>query len=346
MAKTYLEEKVKELKKEGFTQINLKEQSSLTSSGSGIGGRTIYDDAFFALRLKNPIRQAGARVITTIGSDEAFVAKTGNITNIQDGSNNPWGYYPINANNADVGLNTCYWQIPVRAVQAYVPIRTALLDDVNAITQAITGDIMLEFAQQEALSMMFNNDQASSTTVNYGATDGLRGLNSYAGSTTSASFGTTGNAITNGLHTIKQVFQAGSSISYADVANLVNALPPQYWDDPSTCMMMHPSTITQLRELTSSTGQPLFVEVGSADGGAVAHVFGFRVVPNSYMDQEGSGKFPIYLGAWDRFVTIADNELINIQILEQTNPGFITIYAEKRVVSTVLDPFAGVRLTY
>ena len=207
MAKTYLEEKVKELKKEGFTQINLKEQSSLTSSGSGIGGRTIYDDAFFALRLKNPIRQAGARVITTIGSDEAFVAKTGNITNIQDGSNNPWGYYPINANNADVGLNTCYWQIPVRAVQAYVPIRTALLDDVNAITQAITSDIMLEFAQQEALSMMFNNDQASSTTVNYGATSGLRGLNSYAGSTTSASFGTTGNAITNGLHTIKQVFR-------------------------------------------------------------------------------------------------------------------------------------------
>jgi len=345
MATNYLQEQMQKAFKKGHAEINLKEASSLTGSGSGIGGRTIYDDAFFALRLNNPIRTAGARVITTIGSDEAFVAKTGNVTNIQNG-NNPWGYYPINTDNATPGLNTCYWQMPLQTVQASVPIRIAFMDDVNAIQQAIMGDLMLEFAQQEALSMMFNNDQSGSTTTNYGATSGLRGLNSYAGSTTSASFGTTGNAITNGLHTIKQVVQAGASIAYNDVASVVSALPPQYWTDPSVCWMMHPTTILQLRELTSSTGQPLFVEVGDDDGGAVAHVFGFRVCANSYMDTVGSGKFPIYLGAWDRFVTIADNELMTIQTLEQTNPGFITIYAEKRVVSTVLDPFAGVRLTY
>jgi HK97 family phage major capsid protein len=346
MATTYIQEQIKKAFKQGNAEINLKEASNLTGSGSGIGGRTIYDDAFASLRLTNPIRYAGARVITTIGSDEAFVAKTGNITNIQSGSNNPWGYYPINANNAGTGLNTCYWQQPVQAIQAWVPLRTALIEDINAISDAIMSDIMMEFSQQEALSMMFNNDQAGSTTVNYGATSGLRGLNSYSGSTSSASFGTTGSAITNGLHTIKQVLQTGASITYNDVVSVANALPPQYWNDSSTCWMMHPTTILQLRELTSSTGQPLFVEVGDQDGGAVAHVFGFRVVPNSYMDVTGSGKFPIYLAAWDKFVTIADNELMNIQTLEQTYPGFITVFAEKRVVSTVRDVFAGVRLTY
>jgi hypothetical protein len=30
--------------------------------------------------------------------------------------------------------------------------------------------------------------------------------------------------------------------------------------------------------------------------------------------------------------------------MEQTAPGFITMFAEKRMVSTVRDPFAGVRL--
>jgi hypothetical protein len=32
-------------------------------------------------------------------------------------------------------------------------------------------------------------------------------------------------------------------------------------------------------------------------------------------------------------------------MFEQTSPGFVTIYAEKRVVSTVRDPFAGVRMS-
>jgi hypothetical protein len=35
---------------------------------------------------------------------------------------------------------------------------------------------------------------------------------------------------------------------------------------------------------------------------------------------------------------------MNVQAFEQTTPGFITLYAEKRLVSTVRDPFAGIRL--
>jgi HK97 family phage major capsid protein len=337
-------EAIKTAIKKGEATVNLKEASALTGSGSGVGGRTIYDDAFASLRQNNPIRNAGARVITTIGSDEAFVVKTGDVTNIQSGVLNPWGY-PINSNNSVNGIATSYWQLPVRSVNAVVPIREAVLSDINNIDPAIVGDIALEFAQQEALSMMLNNDQAGSTTYNYGATLGLRGLNYYTGGT-SAAFGSNGPAMTNGIHTVKEVTQASASaVSYNDLANLAGALPPQYWTDPTTCWMMHPTTITLLRELvTTGSNIPYFLEVGDSDGGAVVYLFGFPVVPNPYMELAGSGNNPVYLAAWSQFVTIADNELMSIKMFEQTNPGYMTLFAEKRVVSTIRDVFAGVRL--
>ena len=58
----------------------------------------------------------------------------------------------------------------------------------------------------------------------------------------------------------------------------------------------------------------------------------------------GSGKFPVYLAAWEKFVTIADHELMSIKMFEQTKPGFISLFAEKRICSTIRDVFAGVRL--
>lgn len=398
--------------KDGEATVNLKEASALTGSGSGIGGRVFYDDAFASLRMSNPIRKF-ARQFMTKDSDAQFVAKTGNITNIQNGAvvtgsitgttltvtavtsgtlrvgqtlsgtginegtyisalgtgiggtgnytvvgdtsatsttitatGNPWGYYPINNNNATTGLNTSIWQLPMRAIQASVPIRTAFIDDVNAIEQAIVKDISLEMAQQEALSMMFNNDQSGSTTGYYGATVGLRGLNSYPNSFSSASFGSSGISLTNGLHTVLGVEAEGASaVSYNDIANLAGALPPQYWTEPTTAWMMHPTTIKNLRELTGgSTGLPVFLEVGDVDGGAVTRIFGFPVIANPYMDIAGANKYPIYLACWDCFVSIADNELLKLQMFEQTSVGFVTMFAEKRVCSTIRDVFAGVRL--
>jgi HK97 family phage major capsid protein len=338
-------EAVKEAIVSGKAKVNLKEASALTGSGSGVGGRVIYDDAFAALRYGNPLRMAGARVITTIGSDEAFVLNTGNVTDIQVSTNNPWGY-PLNNNNATTGEAVQFWQIPVRVLNASAPIRTAVLSDVNYLEETIVADIALQFAQQEALSMMYNNDQSGSTTANYGATAGLRGLNSYSGSTSAASFGTNGSAITNGLHTVLQVTQASASaVSYDDLANLQAALPPQYLYKPTTCWMMHPTTIGALRKLKASTGgSPMFVEVGDDDGGAVIYIFGHKVISNPYMQTAASGNYPVYLAEWERFLTIADREEMNIQRLDQTAPGFITLFAEKRVVSTIRDVFAGVRL--
>ena len=335
---------IKEALQHGQATINLKEASALTGSGSGIGGRVIYDDAFASLRYANPLRKF-SRVIDTIGSDQAFVVKTGNATLIQSGSDNPWGY-PINANTGSPNISTSFWQLPIRCINASVPVRTAVLSDINYLEETIAMDLALEFSQQEALSMMFNNDQSGSTTVNYGATLGLRGLNSYTGSTSSASFGTSGSAITNGIHTVLQVAQASASaVSYDDLANLFGALPAQYLYKPSTAWMMHPTTIQALRKLKASSSNVInFVETGDDDGGAVVYVFGHPVIPNPYMDVAGAGKYPVYLAEWERFFTIADHEEMSIKLTEQTQVGFITFYGEKRVCSTIRDVFAGVRL--
>jgi HK97 family phage major capsid protein len=336
-------ESVKKALLEGSATVNLKEASALTGSGSDVGGRVIYDDAFAPKREHNPLRD-GSRIIQTTGSDQAFVAKVGNATLIQSGTDNPWGY-PVNNNTGSPNIATAFWQLPVRSINAGVPVRTAVMSDIDMLEEAIVSDLMLEFAEQESLSMMLNDDQAGSTTVNYGATSGLRGLNSYAGSTSAAAFGTSGSAITNGLHTVLEVAQASATaISYDDLANLQAALPSQYLYKESTAWMMHPTTIGALRKLKASTTTNNFIEIGDDDGGAVLYIFGHRVIPNPYMQVAGAGNYPVYLAEWNQFFTIADNELMSIKRFDQTAPGFIYLYAEKRVCSTVRDVFAGVRL--
>jgi HK97 family phage major capsid protein len=96
--------------------------------------------------------------------------------------------------------------------------------------------------------------------------------------------------------------------------------------------------------LGGGTAIKQFAETGDSDGGAVVNVFGFPVIANPYIQTTGAGNFNIYLANWPRFVTIADVEEMTIQAMEQTAPGFVTLYAEKRLVSTVRDPFAGIRL--
>ena len=336
-------ESVKQALLEGSATINLKEASALTGSGSGVGGRVIYDDAFASMREHNPLRD-GARIIDTIGSEQAFVVKTGNATLIENSTDNPWGY-PVNDNTGLPNIATSFWQLPVRSLNAGVPIRTAVLSDVNGLEEAVVMDLMLEFSQQEALSMMLNSDQAGSTTVNYGATSGLRGLNGYAGSTTAAAFGTNGSAITNGLHTILQVAQTtASAVTYDDLASLQAALPSQYLYKDTTAWIMHPTTIAAIRKLKLTTTSNNFLEVGDDDGGAVVYIFGHRVIPNPYMDVAGVGKYPVYLAEWAQFFTIADHSEMTLKRFDQTAPGFIYLFAEKRVCSTVRDVFAGVRL--
>lgn len=318
----------------GTVNIDLKEASAITGSGSGVGGRAVFDDAFAALRYANPFRM-GSRIVPVAGSDMQFVAKTGNATN----QTNPWGY-PVQNNVGSPDTNTSIWQLPVRAVTAQLPIRSAVMSDVNGLEATIVEDLALEFAQVEGASMAINSDQAGSTTTSTGATSGLRGLDMYASASTSA-YGTSGTAITNGIHSIATVAQTGGGVVYNDIVDVVNAFPSQYWAMPGNAWHIRPSMIDSLRSLKDTQGLPLFLEVGDEDGAAVGRMFGFPVIPNPYL----STGFPIYLANWPRFLTIGDTEEMSIQMMDQTTPGFVTLYAEKRVVSSVRDPFAGVRMS-
>ena len=318
----------------GKVSIDLREASGITGSGSGTGGNVVFDDAFSALRYANPLRQ-GSREIQVMGSDAQFVAKTGNAAN----STNPWGY-TFTPNTGSPGTDTTIWQLPVRVLVAQLPIRTAVLSDVNNLEQTIVEDIALEFASLEGQSMVTNSDQAGSTTTSTGATDGLRGLDSYVSASVSA-YGTSGTAMTNGIHSIATVSLGGSAVTYNKVVDVAKALPPQYWSLPTTAWHISPAMILALRQLKDTAGLPLFLEVGDSDGAAVGRIFGFPVVPNSYL----STAFPMYLACWSQFLTIGDTGTMTVQMFEQTQPGFMTIFCEKKVVSSVRDPFAGARMS-
>ena len=185
----------------------MKESSSLTGSGAGVGGRTFYDPVFHPLRLINPMRGV-SRSVATDGSTYQFRAKVGNAGAM-------WGY-PINNNtSAGSGIpnptteSTNIWQLTLQDINTQFPIRTAALDDIDGLESNVVDDMLAEFSQQEGLSMIQNNDQGL-TTLPYGGSNGLRGLNQYPGANstytggtfTTAAFGTSGTGSTSGLHSL------------------------------------------------------------------------------------------------------------------------------------------------
>ena len=322
----------KALKEGGKVNIDLREASTLTGSGYGIGGRTYFDDAFTALRYANPFRKVARNIKSPDATAVQFVAKTGNSTGA-----NPWNPNAT-PDTGSPNTATSYWVMPTRIINAQLPIRIAAMDDINGLSDAILKDLALEFSQQEAASMATNNDQAGSVTTTTGGTYGLRGLNVYASG--SAAFGTSGTAITNGIHTIANVNFTSGALEYETLSQMASTLPGQYWD--GAAWMMTPTAIQTLRNyIHGNQASYAFVETGDEDGGALINVFGFPVIVNPYL----SATNPIYLANWERFMTIADVEEFSVQVYEQTAPGFVTLYAEKRLASTVLDPFAGVRST-
>lgn len=316
----------------GKVTIDLREASTLTGSGDGIGGRTYFDDAFSTLRYANPFRMGSRNIKAPNSSAIQFVAKTGNAT-----SANPWNPNAT-PDSGSPNTATAYWVMPTRIINAQLPVRIAALDDINGLKEALLTDLTLEFSQQEGASMATNNDQSGSTTTTTGGTYGLRGLDVYLSG--SAAYGTSGTAITNGIHTLVTTSLGGVAPTYNKITNIANSLPAQYWALPTTAWHMTPTMIQTLRQLKDNQGLPLFLELGEpGEGGAVGSIFGWPVIPNSFL----SDAYPIYLANWDRFLTIADVEEMTVQVFEQTAPGFVTLYAEKRVASTVRDPFAGVR---
>lgn len=338
----------------------LTESSALTAGGDGKGGRTAYDPVFVALRLRNPLRGV-SRTVATDGSSYQFRVKTGN-------AGAQWGY-AIQNNGAATTEDTTIWQLVLKDINVQFPIRTAALDDIDGLEANVVDDMLAEFAQAEATSMIQNNDQSGTgTSVSTGGADGLRGLDQYGGAnatytggtTSTAAFGSSGTGSSSGLHNLATYDQLTSNantvgaanITYKDVINFIYALPQQYWT-PDAKFLINPVLLSQIRGLTDTNGTPVFERMSPLEtDGIVGRLLGFDVVVNKYLDnpsQATAGSagtnslYPMYFADWSRFHTIVDRLNMVVRRYDQTLPGFITFYGEKRLATSVRDPFSGVR---
>lgn len=339
-------------------QAYLNEASLLTAGGDGKGGRTAYDPVFVALRLYNPLRGV-SRTVATDGSSYQFRVKTGN-------AGAQWGY-GIQNNGTPTTENTSIWQIVLKDINVQFPIRTAALDDIDGLEANVVDDMLAEFAQSEAASMIQNNDQSGTgTSVTTGGADGLRGLDQYGGAnatytggtTSTAAFGTSGTGSTSGLHSLATYdqlttngFATANNVTYQDCVNMLYALPQQYWT-PNAKWMINPVMLSAIRGLKDNNGTPIFERMHpGVTEGIVGNLLGFDVVVNSYVDTPNAAgasagtvsKYPMFFCDWSRFHTIIDRLNMIMRRYDQTAPGFITFFGEKRLATSVRDPFSGVR---
>jgi HK97 family phage major capsid protein len=353
------EKEIKLFEDAGQYDAYIKEASALTGSGAGVGGRTAYDPVFVSLRLANPMRGV-SRAVATDGATYQFRAKTGNAGAM-------WGY-PIN-NNTSSGANpttvaTTIWQLTLQDLNTQFPIRTAALDDIDGLESNVVSDMLLEFSQQEALSMIQNNDQGA-TTLPYGGSNGLRGLNQYGGEaavyaggqTTTASYGSSGTGSSSGLHNLATYDQltpnplgSVNEVTYADIVNFIYALPQEYWTSTAK-FIISPLMLAAIRGLTDQQGRPIYVDGLAREDGIVGTLLGFDVVVNKYLDNPcilttpaaTDNAYPMYFGDWNRCHAIVDRLNMVLRRYDQTLPGSITFYGEKRLATSVVDPFALVR---
>jgi HK97 family phage major capsid protein len=335
----------------------MKEASALTGSGANVGGRTAYDPVFHVMRLANPMRGL-SRNVSTDGATYQFRAKVGN-------TGPAWGY-SIQNNGSATTVDTNIWQLTLQDLNVQFPIRTAALDDIDGLEANVVDDMLVEFSQAEGASMIQNNDQSGSTTTTTGGTNGLRGLDFYpgansvyAGGTTSAyAFGSSGTGASAGLHSLATYDQlttnaAGSTneVVFADIINFIHALPQQYWG-PNNRFMISPSMLAAIRGLVDDNGTPVFERMSPlVYDGIVGRLLGYDVVVNAYVDSPIAAgvspgtvsKYPMYFGDFTRGHTIVDRLNMVLRRYDQTAPGFITFYGEKRLACSVVDPAAIVR---
>ena len=352
-----MEKELKLFEDDGQYAAYMKESSALTGSGAGVGGRTAYDPVFHKLRLVNPLRGV-SRNVTTDGSTYQFRAKTGN-------AGATWGY-AIQNNGSATTESTNIWQLTLQDLNVQFPIRTAALDDIDGLEANVVDDMLLEFSQVEGQSMISNNDQTD-TPNTYGGTNGLRGLNQYAGANgtytggtiSTASFGSSGTGSSSGLHSLATYDQLTSNgagvgtanVTYQDIIEFIHLLPQEYWSS-NTKFLVSPLFLAQIRGLKDNNGTPIFERMSPlVYDGIVGQLLGFDVVVNKYVDSPDSSTstpgttslYPMYFGDWQRGHTIVDRLNMVLRRYDQTLPGYITFFGEKRLATSVVDPFSIIR---
>ena len=162
----------------------------------------------------------------------------------------------------------------------------------------------------------------------------------------------------SGLHSIATYdqettngFAATNNVTYGDLINFLYTLPQQYWNNGNK-WMISPLMLAGIRGLKDDNGTPVFERIAPlVTDGIVGKLLGYDVVVNNYVDSPvaagGSAgttsKYPMYFGDFTRGHTIVDRLNMVLRRYDQTAPGFITFYGEKRVCSSVVDPFAIIR---
>jgi len=352
-----VEKEIKMFEDDGQYDAYMKESSALTGGGAGVGGRTAYDPVFHKLRLMNPMRGV-SRTTSTEGATYQFRAKTGN-------AGATWGY-AIQNNGSATTEATNIWQLTLQDLNVQFPIRTAALDDIDGLEANVVDDMLMEFSQVEGQSMISNNDQTDSPNT-YGGTNGLRGLNQYAGANSSytggtistAAFGTSGTGSSSGLHSIATYDQlttnaasvGAANVTYADIIEFIHLLPQEYWT-PTTKFLVSPLFLAQIRGLKDNNGTPIFERMSPlVYDGIVGQLLGFDVVVNKYVDSPDSSTatpgttslYPMYFGDWQRGHTIVDRLNMVLRRYDQTLPGYISFFGERRLATSVVDPFSIIR---
>ena len=103
--------------------------------------------------------------------------------------------------------------------------------------------------------------------------------------------------------------------------------------------------------MVDDNGRPIYIDGLSRDDGIVGTLLGFDVVVNKYLEvptaagsEAGTNnQYPMYFGDFARAHAIVDRLNMVLRRYDQTLPGFITFFGEKRLATSVVDPFALVR---
>jgi HK97 family phage major capsid protein len=108
--------------------------------------------------------------------------------------------------------------------------------------------------------------------------------------------------------------------------------------------------LSGIRGLTDQQGRPIYVDGLAREDGIVGKLLGFDVVVNTYLDKPAinttagtDSLYPMYFGDFQRGHAIVDRLNMVLRRYDQTLPGSITFYGEKRLCTSVIDPFAIIR---
>ena len=143
------------------------------------------------------------------------------------------------------------------------------------------------------------------------------------------------------------------NLSFQATEDSIRDLFAEYGEVSSAKIMMNNVFLSQVRGLTDTNGAPIFNRnEGLSVDGIVGQLLGFDVVVNSYVDAPAQAEagsagttslYPAYFADWSRFHTIIDRLNMVVRRYDQTLPGYITFFGEKRLATSVRDPNAGVR---